>query len=183
MRGYDKLQVDDYVDRLVAIAIDAEERAHAAESELEFSRHTTVGPRVSQILELAVEEGKELRERVTAEADKIRSDAQAVAEAIETGARESADQTRAEAERSRSDILADADARRRRVLTEIQRLTESKTRLLGDLGRVQRLLSEATGMPVAEDHDEAPARHDESGAALVTRAREEANGHSSGALS
>src|SRR3979409_1738911 len=96
MRGYDRLQVDDYVERLVDIATDAEERARAAESELEFSRHTTVGPRVSQILELAVEEGKELRERVSAEADKIRADAHAAADAIVTGARESADLTRTE---------------------------------------------------------------------------------------
>jgi DivIVA domain-containing protein len=163
MRGYDRLQVDDYVERLIDIATDAEERARAAESELEFSRHTTVGPRVSQILELAVEEGKELRERVAAEADKIRADAHAAADAIATGARETADLTRAEAERTRTEILADADARRGEVLAEVERLTESKTMLLGDLGRLQRLLSEATGtpVPVIEEREEVPAGHSE----------------------
>jgi DivIVA domain-containing protein len=161
MRGYDRLQVDDYVERLIDIATDAEERARAAESELEFSRHTTVGPRVSQILELAVEEGKELRERVAAEADKIRADAHAAADAIATGARESADLTRAEAERTRREILADADARRGEVLAEVERLTESKTMLLGDLGRLQQLLAEATGVPVVEEREEVPAGHSE----------------------
>jgi cell division septum initiation protein DivIVA len=146
IRGYDRLQVDEYIDRLHDIASDAEDRARVAESELEFSRHTTVGPRVAQILDLAVEEGKELRERVRVEADRARAEAQTEAEAIAAGARESAELTRTEAERARQEILADADARRREVLGEVERLTESKTRLLGDLGRLQRLLSEATGI-------------------------------------
>jgi cell division septum initiation protein DivIVA len=151
MRGYDRLQVDHYIDRLLDIAADAEERARAAESELEFSRHTTVGPRVAQILELAVEEGKELRERVQGEADLMRDEARAEAEAIIAGARESAELTRTEAERTRTDVLADADARRREVLAGVERLIENKTRLLGDLGRLQRLLVEATGVQVGAD--------------------------------
>jgi DivIVA domain-containing protein len=146
MRGYDRLQVDEYIDRLHDLAADAEERARVAESELEFSRHATVGPRVAQILDLAVEEGKELRERVQVEADRMRADARAEAEAIAAAARESADLTRTEAERTREEVLADADARRREVLGEVERLTESKTWLLGDLGRLQRTLAEATGM-------------------------------------
>jgi DivIVA domain-containing protein len=157
MRGYDRLQVDDYVDRLIDIADDAEERARVAESELEFSRHTTVGPRVSQILELAVDEGKELRERVASEAERRRDDARAEADAIVTGAREGADLTRREAERTREEILADADARRREVLAEVERLTENKARLLGDLGRLQQLLAEATGVPVAHEPEHARA--------------------------
>jgi cell division septum initiation protein DivIVA len=160
MRGYDRLQVDHYIDRLQDIAADAEERARAAESELEFSRHATVGPRVAQILDLAVEEGKELRERMQAEADRIRDEARAEAEAIVAGARESAELTRTEAERTRTDVLADADARRREVLAEVERLTESKTRLLGDLGRLQRLLIEATGIQVGAEKDEVAAETD-----------------------
>jgi DivIVA domain-containing protein len=157
MRGYDRVQVDNYIDRLQEIAVEAEERARAAESELEFSRHTTVGPRVAQILDLAVEEGKELRERVQAEADRLRDEARAEAEAIVAGAREAAELTRTEAERTRTDVLADADARRREVLAEVERLTESKTRLLGDLGRLQRVLAEATGIQLEADEDDVPA--------------------------
>ena len=159
MRGYDRLQVDGYIDRLLVIVADAEERARTLEAELEFSRHTTVGPRVAQILDLAVEEGKELRERVRVEATTIREEAQAGADAIEAAARESAELTRTEAERTRAEILADADARRREVLGEVERLTESKTKLLSDLGRLQRLLSEATG--VQPNPDSAASQSDE----------------------
>jgi cell division septum initiation protein DivIVA len=145
MRGYDRLQVDEYIDRLHNIAADAEDRARVAESELEFSRHTTVGPRVAQILDLAVEESKELRESVQAETDRMREEARAEAEAIIAGAREGAELTRAEAERSRQEVLAEADARRLEVLGEVERLAESKTQLVGDLAHLQNVLVEATG--------------------------------------
>jgi cell division septum initiation protein DivIVA len=145
MRGYDRLQVEDYIARLHEIAADAEERARSAESEGKFSGHTTVGPRVAQILDLAIAEGKEIRERVQAEADRVRAEARDEAEAIVAAARDSAELTRTEAERTRHEVLADTDARRREVVGEVERLTESKTRLLGDLGRLQRLLAEATG--------------------------------------
>jgi cell division septum initiation protein DivIVA len=96
IRGYDRLQVDVYIDRLREIAADAEERARAAEAELEFSRHTVVGPRVAQILDLAVQEGKELRERIHAEADRMREQARAEVEAIVADARDSAKPARVE---------------------------------------------------------------------------------------
>jgi DivIVA domain-containing protein len=179
MRGYDRLQVDDYIDRLHDIAADAEDRARAAESELEFSRHTTVGPRVAQILDLAVEEGKELRERVQVEADRMREEGRAEAEAIVAGARDSAELTRTEAERTRREVLADADARRLEVLGEVERLTEGKTRLLGDLARLQRLLAEATGVqpdagggaPVGEGASEGAGAAATSGAPVRNRGR------------
>jgi cell division septum initiation protein DivIVA len=150
MRGYDRVQVDDYVQRLHDIATDAEERARTAESELEFSRHTTVGPRVSQILDLAVAEAKDLRESVTAEAERLRTDAQTQAETIVSDARHTAEEVKAEAERARAETIADAEARRTEILTEVERLSESKSRLLGDLGRLQQLLAEATGSPVRQ---------------------------------
>ena len=115
MRGYDKLQVDDYVERLHDIVTDAEERARLAESELEFSRHATVGPRVSQILDLAVEEAKELRERVDAEVERTRSHARAQCDEIVARARDNGAQIRTEEthhERSsRPPGVRDGDAR------------------------------------------------------------------------
>src|SRR5258708_38312316 len=63
IRGYDRVQVDEYVERLHLLLGDAEERVRAAEDDLEFSRHATVGPRVSQIFDLAVAESQELRDR------------------------------------------------------------------------------------------------------------------------
>jgi DivIVA domain-containing protein len=146
MRGYDKLQVDDYVERLRDIVTDAEERARLAESELEFSRHATVGPRVSQILDLAVEEAKELRERVDAEVERTRSHARAQCDEIVARARDTGAQIRTEAESARSEILADADAKRLAVLAEVERLSRSRGALLRDLERLQHVLSEATSV-------------------------------------
>jgi DivIVA domain-containing protein len=146
MRGYDRLQVDDYVERLRDIVTDAEERARLAESELEFSRHATVGPRVSQILDLAVEEAKELRERVDAEVERTRSQARAQCEEIVARARDDGAQIRADAEAARTDILADADAKRLAVLADVERLSRSRGALLRDLERLQDVLSEATSV-------------------------------------
>jgi DivIVA domain-containing protein len=145
MRGYDKLQVDDYINRLQDIVADAEERSRAAESELEFSRHATIGPRVSKIFDLAVAEAKEMRERVQGDADRMRADARSEAEAIITSARENAEQVRGEADRAREETVADAQSIRGEVLDEVQRLRESKSTLLGDLGRLQEVLAQATG--------------------------------------
>ena len=146
MRGYDRVQVDDYVARLGEIVADAEERARLAESELEFSRHATVGPRVSQILDLAVEEAKDLRERVDAEVERMRSQARAECDELTARARDTSAQILAEAESARSDILADADAKRLAVLAEVERLDRSRGALLGDLERLQHVLADATSV-------------------------------------
>jgi cell division septum initiation protein DivIVA len=146
MRGYDRLQVDDYIARLGEIVSDAEERARLAESELEFSRHATVGPRVSQILDLAVEEAKELRERVDAEVERVRSQARAQCDEMVARARDTSAQIRAEAESARADILADADAKRLAILAEVERLDRSRGALLRDLERLQHVLADATSV-------------------------------------
>jgi cell division septum initiation protein DivIVA len=150
MRGYDKLQVEEYVERLQDILSDAEERARLAESELEFSRHATVGPRVSQILDLAVEEAKALRERVDSEVELARSHARAQCEEMVSRARDTSSQIRSEAESSRSDILADADAKRLAVLAEVERLGRGRDALLRDLERLQHVLSQATSTEFVE---------------------------------
>jgi DivIVA domain-containing protein len=146
MRGYDKLQVDDYVERLRDIATDAEERARLAEAELEFSRHATVGPRVSQILDLAVDEAKELRERVDAEVELTRSQSRAQCEEMLVRARDTGAQIQSAAESARTEILADADAKRLAVLAEVERLGRSRAGLLRDLERLQHVLSQATSV-------------------------------------
>jgi hypothetical protein len=125
---------------------DAEERARLAESELEFSRHATVGPRVSQILDLAVEEAKELRGRVDAELERTRSHAQAQCEEIVTRARDTGAKIREDAEAARRDILADTDAKRLAVLAEVERLNRSRGALLRDLERLQNVLTQATSV-------------------------------------
>ena len=161
MRGYDRMQVDDYLDRLVDIVNDAEERARAAEAELEFSRHTTVGPRVAQILDLAVEEAKDLRERVAAEVEQRRADVRAECEELRAEARRDAEEVRTRADEDRRATIADAEARRGEILAEVERLRESKAGLLGDLGRLQELLAQATGVAPAAREDDADAHDDD----------------------
>jgi cell division septum initiation protein DivIVA len=146
MRGYDRLQVDNYIEQLSDYAAEAEERVETAESELEFSRHTTVGPRVAQILDLAVEEAKALRAGVAADAEEARAAARREAEDIVAAARVDAERIVAEANDTREEILADADAGREETLAEVERLGESKNRLLSDLEGLQEILAQATGV-------------------------------------
>lgn len=144
IRGYDKLQVDDYIDRMIEITADAEERAGTAEAELEFSRHTTVGPRVGQIFELAVQEAQDLRERVGQEAEQTRTRARREADETTAHARKAASETEAEAERKGKETIARAGAVRDKVLREVEALGEKKAWLLADLDRLQQVLAAAT---------------------------------------
>ena len=75
IRGYDRPQVDDYIDRMLHLVAEAEDRARAAESELEFSRHSTVGPRVTEIFELAIAEAKEIQGKTSTDCERARTDA------------------------------------------------------------------------------------------------------------
>jgi DivIVA domain-containing protein len=157
IRGYDRLQVDDYLDRLAEIAADAEDRARTAEAELEFSRHATVGPRVGQILELAVEEAQELRERVSNEAEQMRTGARRDAEAMAARAREAAAETEAEAARIGRETIARAQQARDEILGEVETLGEHKAVLLGDLERLQQILATAMGTAPAGSAEEGEA--------------------------
>jgi DivIVA domain-containing protein len=152
IRGYDRLQVDEYIDRLAEIAADAEERARAAEEELEFSRHATVGPRVGEIFDLAIEEAKELRERVAAEAETTRADARAEAEAILSRAEQEAADVEAQSRREREEALAELAAERGRARSEVEELDGTKIALIGDLWRLQEALAAAA--EVAEGKSE-----------------------------
>lgn len=153
IRGYDKLQVDDYIDRLIEIMADAEERGRTAEAELEFSRHATVGPRVGQIFELAVEEAQELRERMTNEAEETRARSRREAHETIARARKAAAETKAEAERAGRETIAQAEASRDKVLSEVEALGEKKAGLLGDLDRLQQMLAAATRSVTGSDRE------------------------------
>jgi DivIVA domain-containing protein len=158
IRGYDRLQVDDFIDRLVEIVVDAEERARSAEAELEFSRHTTVGPRVAQIMEMAVEEAKDLRERVAAETEEMRDGAREESDEMITRARRSAAETQAKAKRSAKQLIGRAEAIRDQVLGEVEALSERKVAILGDLERLQEALGAAAREAMAGAADEGASR-------------------------
>ena len=151
MRGYDRLQVDDYIDRLRSLVADAEERARTAESELDFDRHATVGPRIAEIFDLAVAEAKELRERVDAQARTLLADAREQADRlldeVHREAAELADRSRLEhgllveeLERERSDREAD-----------VARLERRRQRLLGELRRLHDAIGSVAGLATSPD--------------------------------
>jgi hypothetical protein len=123
---------------------------------------------VSQILDLAVDEAKELRGRVDAEVELTRSNARAQCEEIVARARDEAAQTRADAESARTDILADADAKRLAVLADVERLSRSRGALVRELERLQQVLSEATSVEfpallpgASQEQLDAPAAEEE----------------------
>jgi cell division septum initiation protein DivIVA len=152
IRGYDRVQVDDYIERLQSLLTYAEQRVREAESELEFreaesefdfSRHANVGPRVSEILDLAVAESKELRERIKQRAEGLCTNARREAEDIVESAHAQAEETREQSKREREDALTKLDAERERVRAEIIELQRRQTELLGNLKQLQEALGAA----------------------------------------
>jgi cell division septum initiation protein DivIVA len=146
IRGYDRLQVDEYIERLQDLVTEAEDRARAAESELEFSRHSTVGPRVTEIFDLAVAEAKELQARTTTESDRARSDARAEVDRLLSGAGDEALNIKEQAEREREKVLSELEGERRLKEEEIERLDHTKAMMLAELGRLQDALAAAAGI-------------------------------------
>jgi cell division septum initiation protein DivIVA len=146
IRGYDRLQVDEYVERLHSLLTEAEHRARTAEDDLEFSRHATVGPRVSQIFDLAVAESQELRQRVQREADELHTDARQDAERILSAAQDDEAEIRARTEQERQELLAEMDRQREAAGEQLLVLEQRRTRLLGELKRLHLALGAAAGI-------------------------------------
>jgi hypothetical protein len=140
IRGYDRLQVDEYINRLTELVAEAEERAREAEADLEYSRHTSVGPRVSQIFELAVEEVRELREQAADEVERMRAGAQDEAERILVGVRSQAEH-----------LQAELDAEFERSREELDELEARKEGAIRELRRLQEALSAAAGLVTLDD--------------------------------
>src|SRR4051812_25195073 len=87
LRGYDRVQVDEYVAELLDYAIQAEERAVTAESALGECRRELASPgsagiseRLAAILQLANEEADQIRARAQAEGEATTRQAAGVAE-------------------------------------------------------------------------------------------------------
>jgi hypothetical protein len=150
IRGYDKLQVDEYVAHLQECAADAEQRARTAESELEVTRHTTVGPRVGEIFELAVTEAKDLQDRARTECEKKIADGHEKAAEIVAEARDREAEAGAAIEREKEAARKEIEAERRRAELEVEQLRETKAVLYGDLCRLQEVLASATGITAPE---------------------------------
>lgn len=156
IRGYDRTQVDDYLHRLQSSLAEAEERARAAESELEFSRHTTIGPRVSQIFDLAVAEAKDLRERVEEETTTLLADARQQADQILADGHRAGNELNERTRAEHAALVAQLNAEREQRQAEAVALQQRKTGLLAEL----RNLHEALGSVAALASDEQPINAD-----------------------
>jgi len=156
MRGYDRQQVDEYVARLHTFIAEAEERARAAESQLEFGTHPTVGPRVTQIFDLAIAESEDLRARVRAEADELLADAQRRADELVAAAERDAEDIRVQARAQGEEARAELEAERELAHRQVDALEARKGHLVDELRRLQGALGSAADS-VADVHAEPPA--------------------------
>jgi cell division septum initiation protein DivIVA len=141
LRGYDRLQVDGYVERLREYALEVEDRAISAEAALadlqqesgDLRRQLAAAgggelpQRLAHILDVANEEADEVRQRARVEADELSHRARA-------GAEQSRRRARAEAER----IVADAVAGRDAVQRQIRDLELTRARFLEGLGHIHQ---------------------------------------------
>ncbi|HEY0558897.1 MAG: hypothetical protein JWM48_1455 [Mycobacterium sp.] len=148
LRGYDRNQVEDYLDSIAAFVSDAEHRARTAdarvaaaqqraevaheraqrlEAQLEKARessgsYTGLGERIQRMLEMAEEESADLIATARAE----------VAELEE----------RSEAERRR--LQAEADR-------ELRQVTQQRDSVVSELRRLRKVISDMTGGTLGED--------------------------------
>ena len=133
LRGYDRVQVDEYIDRLHGLLEEAEDRVRRAEAPQDSGQHAEVGPRITKIFELARAEAADLR-------DAARRDA---SETIRT-AREQAEGLLLANQQEWDRLLDEYEAERERIRLEVRELAERKAAVLGDLHRLREALGLAS---------------------------------------
>jgi len=171
LRGYDRLQVDNYVAWAEAeLAAGRREnddllsRYGACSAELEISRRLLAcspagreqlrtSERVGEILRLAADEAARLTEAGAADGDRLRAEARAEADALLRRARQVKDDAVAECVRMREDT----ESARAAAEEEIERSREALRRVTGQLDETLRLLADLLdGRPAGEVPDRAP---------------------------
>jgi cell division septum initiation protein DivIVA len=146
LRGYDRTQVDDYVEYLQRLLTEAETRAREAETEHVFDAHAAVGPRIAEIFALAEAEARELLERVSTEAAELVSEARKEAEAIIDAAERAAREAKARTQCDHAEMVAELEEDRDRIREEVVALEWRKAQAVGELKRLRSVLGEAAGI-------------------------------------
>lgn len=146
VRGYDRRQVDEYIQRLQQITAEAEERARVAEAMQEDSGHADIGPRVAQIFELATAEARELRQQAREEASELIGDARRDAREIVQDANETAEQRADEALRAHGESMAEFAREEERARSRVEELDARREAVLGELRRLHDALGLASGV-------------------------------------
>ncbi|HWF34149.1 MAG TPA: DivIVA domain-containing protein [Solirubrobacteraceae bacterium] len=146
IRGYDRLQVDEYVERLQKLVSEAEDRVRTAESDTDSRSHASIGPRLAEIFELAGAEARELRGNAEQEAKKRVADAKAYAKEIISEARENARVTSEQAATDYETMLTEFEHERDRIRGEVHALDQHRAAILGELRRLHEALGAAVGL-------------------------------------
>ncbi|HEX3805071.1 MAG TPA: DivIVA domain-containing protein [Solirubrobacteraceae bacterium] len=146
IRGYDRAQVDEYVDYLQRLVADAEDRARDAEAEYVFDEHAAVGPRIAEMFALAEAEARDLRNQVSQETGELLAEARKETKAIIDAAERSARDVKQRAQRDHEEMLAEFERDRNRIRDEAVALELRKAEAVGDLRRLRDLLGEASGV-------------------------------------
>ena len=156
MRGYDRAQVDEYVAHLLSLVADGEERVRVAESQLQFGAPVSIGPRVTEIFDLALAEAGEVRERAQAEADELLADAHRRADELVATAERDADRIMVALGVQREEALAELAREQELASAQVIALERRKGKLVDELRRLQQLLGSAADS-VADSAVEPPA--------------------------
>jgi DivIVA domain-containing protein len=146
LRGYDRAQVDQYLEHLQERVEEAEERAHDAEHEYIFDQHAAIGPRIAEMFALAEAEARELRDRVATEATQLVSEARTAAEAITDAAERSAREAKERTRREHAEMVEELEAERDRIRDEVTELELRQAEAIADLNRLRDVLGEAAGV-------------------------------------
>lgn len=146
IRGYDRAQVDEYIDRLHELLADAEERARDAQTEFVLDQHAAIGPRIAEIFALAEAEAREMRETISSQTTGLVENARKEAREIVTAAKREATELRERTERDHVVMFAELEQERERVRDEVAVLERCKAEAVGELNHLRELLGEAAGV-------------------------------------
>jgi cell division septum initiation protein DivIVA len=153
MRGYDRLQVDGYIERLTQLLQDADDRVRAAEAQTE---HASVGPKIAQIFQLAMEEADELRQQGEREAEQRAAGARQRADKIVRTAKRLAADYETRARREHGELLGELAGERDELRAEVMLLERQRAELADHLRR----LHDAIGRFAAVAEEPSAGRED-----------------------
>lgn len=138
LRGYDRVQVDEYVQQLAARLDEANRRAAAAERQLadgqgrgQSDAYAAIGARVTAILQAAEEESARMRADAETYARQTVGGADAQAQRLQGTTEQQVQRMRAEAEGSARDLVTKAQAEAQRAQQAAAAAREEEARVLG----------------------------------------------------
>ena len=146
IRGYDRAQVDEYIDYLERLAADAEDRATDARTEFVLDQHAAIGPRIAEIFALAEAEARDVRDSISSQCSGLLDAARKEARELLVAAKREADDIRERGERDHVVMFAELEQERERIRDEVAVLERCKAEAIGELNQLRELLGEAAGV-------------------------------------